>query len=100
MTADDTTGKYIPVFTAADNYGIFKFRLLYSRRGYSVLHAETQISIRPFKHSEYASIEGYPESVGVDTLLVSAIQASFRTTFMSNEVIRIFMSGITFSVMK
>ena len=49
----DNTGKFVAIFTAPDNYGIFKFRVLYRREGYSVLHAETQVSIRPFKHDEY-----------------------------------------------
>mmetsp|Transcript_65641 Transcript_65641/g.129115 ORF Transcript_65641/g.129115 Transcript_65641/m.129115 type:complete len:459 (-) Transcript_65641:92-1468(-) len=52
MTAD-SAGKFQAVFTAPDSYGIFKFRVLYRRAGYSVLHAETKVSIRPFKHDEY-----------------------------------------------
>ncbi len=52
MSADDA-GKFSATFIAPDNYGIFKFRVLYRRVGYSVIHAETQVSIRPFKHNEY-----------------------------------------------
>jgi oligosaccharyltransferase complex subunit beta len=52
MTADNH-GKFSCLFTAPDSYGVFKFRVLYRRLGYSVLHAETQVSIRPFKHNEY-----------------------------------------------
>lgn len=55
MTCSDPTtpGKCTAQFTAPDDYGIFKFRVLYRRPGYSVLHAETKVSIRPFKHNEY-----------------------------------------------
>jgi len=53
MAVDTVTGKYTAEFIAPDSYGVFKFRVLYRRRGYSVLHAETQVSIRPFKHDEY-----------------------------------------------
>lgn len=53
MTADPSTGRHTATFTAPDSYGVFKFRVLYRRTGYSVLHAETQVSIRPFKHNEY-----------------------------------------------
>jgi len=53
MTVDASTGRYTANFTAPDSYGIFKFRVLYRRMGYSVLHAETCVSIRPFKHNEY-----------------------------------------------
>jgi oligosaccharyltransferase complex subunit beta len=52
MTAD-AQGTFSAVFTAPDSYGIFKFRVLYRRPGYSVLHAETKVSLRPFKHNEY-----------------------------------------------
>ena len=51
MTADAATGKFTARFIAPDNYGVFKFRVLYRREGYSVLHAETHVSIRPFKHT-------------------------------------------------
>lgn len=53
MTPDPKTGKFVASFIAPDNYGVFKFRVLYRREGYSVLHAETHVSIRPFKHNEY-----------------------------------------------
>lgn len=53
MVSDPKTGIFTALFTAPDSYGIFKFRVLYRRLGYSVLHAETQVSIRPFKHNEY-----------------------------------------------
>ena len=53
MQADPATGRFSATFTAPDSYGVFKFRVLYRRVGYSVLHAETQVSIRPFKHDEY-----------------------------------------------
>ena len=53
MIVDSLTGRHVASFTAPDSYGIFKFRVFYRRVGYSVLHAETQVSIRPFKHNEY-----------------------------------------------
>lgn len=46
-------GLFVAKFVSPDNYGVFKFRVFYRRPGYSVLHAETQVSIRPFKHNEY-----------------------------------------------
>jgi len=49
----DSAGKFSATFTAPDNYGIFKFRVLYRRAGYSVLHTEETISLRPYKHNEY-----------------------------------------------
>ena len=53
MTADRKTGRFSVTFTAPDNYGIFKFRVLYRRQGLSVLHSEEAVSLRPYKHDEY-----------------------------------------------
>jgi len=53
MTPNHTTGRVETTFDAPDDYGIYKFRVLYRRPGYSVLHAETKVSLRPFKHDEY-----------------------------------------------
>ncbi len=53
MKVNKVTGKFTAIFDAPDAYGIFKFRVLYRRPGFSVLHAETKVSLRPFKHDEY-----------------------------------------------
>ena len=53
MQADPKTGKTVATFTAPDNYGIFKFRVLYRRPGYSIIHVEVPVSVRPYKHNEY-----------------------------------------------
>eukprot|EP01039_Chlorochromonas_danica_P003857 gene3857-4214_t len=62
MIADPKSGLFLTTFTAPDSYGVFKFRVLYRRTGYSVIHAETQVSIRPFKHNEYERfiVSAYP----------------------------------------
>ncbi|RYH30062.1 hypothetical protein EON65_06470 [archaeon] len=62
MQADKNTGNFVATFLAPDNYGVFKFRVLYRRVGYSVLHTETEVSIRPFKHNEYERfiLSAYP----------------------------------------
>lgn len=53
MKANRDSGKFLAAFTAPDVYGIFKFRVMYRREGYSVLHSEDAVSLRPFKHDEY-----------------------------------------------
>lgn len=52
MTHDDS-GTFTAAFKAPDTYGIFKFRVMYRRAGLSVIHHETQVSVRPFRHNEY-----------------------------------------------
>ena len=49
----DADGTFTALFKAPDSYGIFKFRVMYRRAGLSVLHHETQVSVRPFRHNEY-----------------------------------------------
>lgn len=53
LDRSESSGVLTTTFTAPDDYGVYKFRVLYRRLGYSVLHTETQVSIRPFKHNEY-----------------------------------------------
>lgn len=53
MTCNPSTGRHEADFISPDKYGVFKFRVFYRRPGYSALHAETQVSLRPFKHNEY-----------------------------------------------
>ncbi len=75
MVPDRETGRHVAEFVAPDSYGIFKFRVLYRRVGFSVLHAETQVSIRPFKHNEYDRfiVSAYPYY----TSALSAVVAFF-----------------------
>eukprot|EP00903_Cladosiphon_okamuranus_P011802 g11090.t1 len=55
-------GLFKTTFTVPDTYGIFKFRVHYRRPGYTVLSFSTQVSIRPFTHSEYERflVAAYP----------------------------------------
>lgn len=48
--------------TAPDVYGVFKFVVDYNCRGYSYIHLEEQIPIRPFRHDEYERfiVAAYP----------------------------------------
>ncbi|CAM9650987.1 unnamed protein product [Chrysoparadoxa australica] len=48
-----STGLFHTTFQVPDTYGIFKFRVLYRRVGYTVLDASTQVSLRPYKHDEF-----------------------------------------------
>ncbi|RHY85174.1 hypothetical protein DYB37_000800 [Aphanomyces astaci] len=51
--AHDDRGHFAVTFATPDVYGIFQFRVMYRRVGYSVLHWTTQVSVRPYKHDEY-----------------------------------------------
>lgn len=49
----ETPGLFSAVFTAPDIHGVYKFRIMYRRPGYSPIAKNTAVSIRPFKHDEY-----------------------------------------------
>jgi oligosaccharyltransferase complex subunit beta len=49
----DGHGRFRATFTAPDVHGIFQFRVMYRRRGYSTLYETTQVSLRPYKNNEY-----------------------------------------------
>ena len=71
ISSDQSSSYYTTEFTVPDKYGIFKFRFAYRRHGFSVLHYEEEISIRPFKHDEYERFipAAYPYYLSVFALI-------------------------------
>jgi len=49
----DSNGKYSTVFKLPDVYGVFTFKVTYTRRGYGFLNSITRSPVRPFRHNEY-----------------------------------------------
>jgi oligosaccharyltransferase complex subunit beta len=49
----DGKGQYSTKITTPDVYGVYKFRIMYRRVGYTTLKFETQVSVRPFRHDEF-----------------------------------------------
>ncbi len=82
----DNSGKFTTTFTAPDSYGVFKFRVLYRRTGWSVLHAETQVSLRPFKHNEYERfiLSAYPYYASAFSALIGLFFFSIFFLFSSD----------------
>mmetsp|Transcript_31740 Transcript_31740/g.53546 ORF Transcript_31740/g.53546 Transcript_31740/m.53546 type:complete len:461 (+) Transcript_31740:33-1415(+) len=86
MTSDASTGRFSATFIAPDSYGVFKFRVMYRRPGYSVLHAETHVSIRPFKHDEYERFifSAYPYYSSALSATIALFVFSFFFLFSSD----------------
>ena len=40
-------------FSLPDVYGVFQFIINYSRIGFNSIYSSTQVSVRPFQHTEY-----------------------------------------------
>ncbi|GFR51513.1 hypothetical protein Agub_g13928 [Astrephomene gubernaculifera] len=49
----DNQGTFSLRFKVPDVYGVFKYDIDYSRRGYSYIKLTHQVPVRPFKHNEY-----------------------------------------------
>jgi len=49
----DKNGKYTTSFKLPDVYGVFTFKIEYTRRGYGGLTSITRTPVRPFRHNEY-----------------------------------------------
>jgi len=49
----DKNGKYTTSFKLPDVYGVFTFKIEYTRRGYGFLNSITRTPVRPFRHNEY-----------------------------------------------
>jgi len=45
--------RFYSKFKLPDVYGVFKFSINYNRVGYTFLHSVTQVSVRPYEHTQY-----------------------------------------------
>lgn len=46
-------GTFSTTFKVPDVYGVFKFRVDYTRSGYTSIDLSEQVPVRPFRHNEY-----------------------------------------------
>ncbi|XP_055333461.1 dolichyl-diphosphooligosaccharide--protein glycosyltransferase 48 kDa subunit-like [Paramacrobiotus metropolitanus] len=51
-------GKFVAHFVVPDVYGVYQFKVDYDRLGYTHLFSTTQVSVRPYKHTEYERFIG------------------------------------------
>ena len=69
-----TTNKkfYGADFKLPDVYGVFQFKVDYNRIGYTHLFSTTQVSVRPFQHTQYERFiySAYPYYVSAFSMLI------------------------------
>ena len=72
-------GRFVAEFQAPDVYGVFKFRVVYRRPGWSNVESHTQVTVRPFKHNEYERfIEGaFPYYASAFAMMAGVFVFSF-----------------------
>ncbi|OWA54463.1 Dolichyl-diphosphooligosaccharide--protein glycosyltransferase 48 kDa subunit [Hypsibius exemplaris] len=75
--------KFVTTFVVPDVYGVFKFNVDHDRLGYTHLFSTTQISVRPFTHTQYERFIGsaYPYYLSALSMIVGAFV--FVLTFNS-----------------
>uniref|UniRef100_A0A7S1TQA8 Dolichyl-diphosphooligosaccharide--protein glycosyltransferase 48 kDa subunit n=1 Tax=Phaeomonas parva TaxID=124430 RepID=A0A7S1TQA8_9STRA len=85
----DGRGTFSTSFMAPDTYGIFKFKLLYRRPGYSTLHVEKVVSVRPFKHNEYDRYitSAYPYYTTAFVMMAAVAAFSYMFLFTEDKVV-------------
>ncbi|XP_076817367.1 dolichyl-diphosphooligosaccharide--protein glycosyltransferase 48 kDa subunit-like [Clavelina lepadiformis] len=53
LTLNKSTGAFSIDFELPDVYGVFQFKIDYTRLGYTFLTSATQVSVRPLQHTQY-----------------------------------------------
>lgn len=71
LAVHEGEGKYSVKFRVPDTFGVYKFSVKYNRRGYTTMHFDDMVSVRPFAHNEYDRflVVAYPYYAGAFAML-------------------------------
>ena len=66
---------YYADFKLPDVYGVFQFKVDYNRIGYTHLFSTTQVSVRPFQHTQYERFipSAYPYYVSAFSMMIGIV---------------------------
>ncbi|CAH1397281.1 unnamed protein product [Nezara viridula] len=72
-------GHYEAVFKIPDVYGVYQFKVDYSRIGYTTLYSSTQVSVRPLEHTQYERFiaSAYPYYASAFSMMFGVFVFSF-----------------------
>ena len=75
MNRSSKTGIYYADFKLPDVYGVFQFKVTYNRIGYTHLYSSTQVSVRPFEHTQYERFipSAYPYYTSAFSMMVGLV---------------------------
>ena len=73
---------YYVLFQLPDVYGVFQFKVDYNRLGYTHLFSSTQVSVRPFEHTQYQRFitSAYPYYLSAFSMMIGV--ALFSCVFL------------------
>jgi len=79
VAVHEGNGEYSVKFRVPDTFGVYKFSVKYSRRGYTTLKFEDMVSVRPFAHDEYDRFltVAFPYYAGAFSMLAGFISFSW-----------------------
>ena len=71
--------KQVFQFKLPDVYGVYKFIVDYHREGYTFIHQEITVPVRPLQHTQYERfiLSAYPYYAGAGSMLVGLFMFSF-----------------------
>ena len=66
---------YYAKFELPDVYGVFQFKVNYNRLGYTHLYSATQVSVRPFEHTQYERFitSAYPYYISAFSMMIGVV---------------------------
>jgi len=72
LTYDSSKSHYVAEFKIPDKHGVFQFKVIYRKPGFTFIEAYTKVPVRPFKHNEYERylFEAFPYYISVFGTLV------------------------------
>ena len=72
MNRSSETNMYYAEYKLPSVYGVFQFKVTYNRIGYTHLYNSTQVSVRPFQHTQYERFipSAYPYYSGAFSMMI------------------------------
>lgn len=68
-------GTYEANFKLPDVYGMFTFRVVYRRHGYSYISSKDTVQVRPYRHDQYPRflVIAYPYYANIFSMMISFV---------------------------
>ncbi|XP_039259028.1 dolichyl-diphosphooligosaccharide--protein glycosyltransferase 48 kDa subunit-like [Styela clava] len=79
LKGDPKTGRFSADFKLPDVYGVFQFKVDYTRLGWTFLSSSTQVSVRPLQHTQYERFiwSAFPYYASAFSMMIGVVLFSF-----------------------
>lgn len=79
LKGDSKTGRFSADFKLPDVYGVFQFKVDYTRLGWTFLSSSTQVSVRPLQHTQYERFiwSAFPYYASAFSMMIGVVLFSF-----------------------